>query len=554
MGNNMQQLITEALVRQGIPVSVDTSTVANLLEIFHQSTTQYAANPAFSSLGHTISYAELAELSQQFASYLQHHAGLKPGDRIAIQLPNLIQYPVVLFGAMLAGLVVVNTNPLYTTRELEHQLNDSGAKAIVVLANVAAPLATVVAKTGVEQVIVTELADLHPLPKRLMINLMAKHVKKMVPKLSMPNQLSLRKALQLGRSAPYQPVEVDREQLAVLQYTGGTTGVAKGAMLSHANLVANCMQGLAMFDSFNFKHEKETLVLPLPLYHIYSFINCMMMMATGNHSVLVTNPRDSESMIKAMTNYPMTAFCGINTLFVQMLNNEEFLKLEFPQLSMTLSGGMALTTDAAKRWQQQTGSEICQGYGLTETSPIVSVNPGNGNQVESIGLAVPSTQVKLVDADGAEVAVGERGELCVKGPQLMMGYWQRPEATAEVIDKDGWFHTGDVALIQADGYLRIVDRLKDMIVVSGFNVYPNELEDVLSEHPAVVECAAIGVPDEKSGERVKMFVVLSYETSNDELKAHCKTGLTGYKVPSEFVIREELPKSSVGKILRRELR
>jgi long-chain acyl-CoA synthetase len=550
----MQKLISEALASHGINTSVDIHSIDNLSDLFEQATSVYGSKPAFSSLGCTLSYSELKQLVENFASYLQHHEALQPGDRIAIQLPNINQYPVAFFGALLAGMVVVNTNPLYTPRELQHQLKDSGAKAIVVLANLASPLAEIIDKTDIEQVIVTELADLHPFHRRILINGVAKYIKGMVPKLELPNRISFRKALQEGKSLSFNPVSINRDQLAVLQYTGGTTGVAKGAMLSHQNLLANCLQGLAMFASYNLEPEQEVLVLPLPLYHIYSLINCLMMMKSGNHNVLVTNPRDTDSLIKAMTEYRMTTFCGINTLFVQLLNHPKFIQLKFPNLSVTLSGGMALTTDAAKRWYQQTGCDIYQGYGLTETSPIVSVNPGTGNQTESIGIAVPSTQIKFVDADGEEVAIGERGELCVKGPQVMMGYWQRPEATDEVIDKDGWFHTGDIGIIQNDGFMRIVDRLKDMILVSGFNVYPNELESVISEHPAVLECAAIGVPDDETGELVKMFVVPAYDISINELKAYCREKLAGYKVPKEIVITTELPKSSVGKILRRELR
>lgn len=550
----MDQLIQQAQREQGIPDTVDTSKISTLIELFEQSTRRFGKNPAFSSLGHTISYAELAELAGQFASYLQHHTDLKPGDRIAIQLPNLIQYPVVLFGSLLAGLVVVNTNPLYQPRELAHQLKDSGAKAIVVLANVAETLEQVISDTELEQVIVTNLADLHPFYRRWLIHGVAKYVKKIIPDLTLPNRVSFRSALQKGGRRPFSAVPAKNDQLAVLQYTGGTTGVAKGAMLSHGNLVANCLQCLGVFASYDFGHERETLVLPLPLYHIYSFTNCLLMMSTGNHSVLVVNPRDSKALMKDMTQYPMSAFCGINTLFVNLLNNPDFAKLKFPRLAITLSGGMALTSDAAKRWHETTGCEIYQGYGLTETSPVVTVNPGGGNQVETIGLPVPSTELKLVDAEGRSVAVGDPGELCIKGPQLMQGYWQRPEATAESIDDDGWFHSGDVAVVQADGYLKIVDRIKDMMVVSGFNVYPNELEEVMSQHPDVVECAAVGVPDDTNGERIKMFVVLSKPVSNEDLKAYCKQHLTGYKVPSEFVVKDELPKSTVGKVLRRELR
>ncbi|MEE8057902.1 MAG: AMP-binding protein [Pseudomonadales bacterium] len=550
----MNKIISEALVKQGIPATVDTAANDSLVQMFQRAVAEYGPNPAYSSLGHTLSFADLERLAKQFASYLQHHTCLQPGDRIAIQLPNLIQYPVVLYGALMAGLVVVNTNPLYTPRELEHQLQDSAAKAIVVLANIAKPLQRVAANTDIKHIIVTELADLHPFPKRLLINMVAKYIKRMVPRLSLAKILSFNTALRMGESTPFSPVPIKSEQLAMLQYTGGTTGVAKGAMLSHRNLVANVLQCLSMFDSYSFKKATETLVVPLPLYHIYSFTNSVVMLVTGNHCILVPNPRDIESLIKDMGSYPMTAFCGITSLFVSLCNHPGFQRMDFSKLSLTLAGGMALTADAAAQWQKITGCEIVQGYGLTETSPVISVNPGTGNQIGTIGLAVPSTQIKLVDSEGMNVAIGEAGELCVKGPQVMEGYWHRPEATAAVMDVDGWFQTGDIAEMQKDGYLKIVDRKKDMIIVSGFNVYPNELDAVLTEHPDVVECAAVGIPDAKFGEMIKMFVVTGTNVSAEELKAYCKERLTGYKVPRMFEFRDELPKSAVGKILRRELR
>jgi long-chain acyl-CoA synthetase len=552
--SGIDSIISSALNAQGIAPEVDADHRKNLVQIFQHAVTEYAEKPAVSSLGHTLSYADLGRLAKQFASYLQHHTDLQPGDRIAIQLPNLIQYPVVMYGAMLAGLVIVNTNPLYQARELEHQLKDSGAKAIVVLANLATSLQQIIANTAVKQVIVTELADLHPWPRRSLINGVMKYIKRQVPALKFDKALTLNTALARGAARSYSPVAIDSEQLALLQYTGGTTGVAKGAMLSHRNLSANVFQSMTMFATYGFQAQAETLVVPLPLYHIYSFTTGMLMLATGNHSVLIPNPRDIPSLIKEINRYPMTAFCGINTLFVALSNQPAFRASDFSRLKMTLSGGMALTADAAKQWHEITGCEIYQGYGLTETSPVVSVNPGKANQVDSIGLPVPSTRIKLVNDLGQSVGVGEVGELCVKGPQVMEGYWQRPEATAEVIDDEGWFHTGDIAKIEADGYLRIVDRKKDMIIVSGFNVYPNELEDVLTEHPAVVECAAIGVPDKKSGEAVKMFVVANTDVSAAELEAFCRERLAAYKVPRQFEFRTELPKSTVGKILRRELR
>ena len=550
----MQSIIEAAWLQQGIPPDIDLSTYDNLVDLFRRSVSNYGSNPAFSSLGYTLHFDELDRRVAQFTRYLQQHTNLKPGDRIAIQLPNLVQYPVVLFAALQAGLVVVNTNPLYSARELEHQLNDSGARAIVVLANVGEHLQQIIAHTQIEQVIVTELADLHPPLRRWFINNAARYIKRMVPKLVFPNSISLLDALRLGGDGEFHAVAAGLNDLAILQYTGGTTGIAKGAMLSHGNILANVLQSQAMFETFDFKYERETMVMPLPLYHIYTFINSLLMLSMGNHSVLVPNPRDINTVIKAMADYPMTCFVGLNTLFVALCQQPSFRKLDFSRLTLTLSGGMALTQKAAEDWQAITGCEINQGYGLTETSPVISVNPCQINQVATIGLPVPATEIKIVDDDKNEMPVGSIGELCVKGPQLMLGYWQRPDETAKVIDEQGWFHTGDIALLQPDGYLKIVDRKKDMILVSGFNVYPNELEDVLATHPKVLESAAIGVPDERTGESVKMFVVVREPVSAEELKAFCHEQLAGYKVPREFVFIDQLPKSSVGKVLRKELR
>ncbi|ARN75284.1 AMP-binding protein [Oceanicoccus sagamiensis] len=550
----MNTLIQQALEKHGISPSIEVDPEATIVSLFEQAVAEFGPSPAFSSLGHTLSFTETYQYALQFASYLQQHTALEPGDRIAIQLPNLIQYPVALYGAMMAGMVVVNTNPLYTPRELEHQLNDSGAKAIVILANLGKTLESIVANTGVNTVIITELADLHPLGRRLYTNLGAKYLKKMVPSLTIPNAISYRKALSLGDTAAFKPAALEQKQLAILQYTGGTTGVAKGAMLSHRNLVSNVMQSLEMFSGFGLENAGETMISPLPLYHIYTFTMGMLLLVTGNHTVLIPNPKDTDALIADVKRYPMTAFCGINTLFVSLCNHPSFSDADFSTLKMTMSGGMALTGDAAKQWQTITGSDVFQGYGLTETSPVVSANPGSGNQVNTIGIAVPSTQIKMVDEQGQTVAVGERGELAVKGPQVMEGYWQRPEASAEVIDDEGWFYTGDIALMQDDGFMRIVDRKKDMIIVSGFNVYPNELEDVISQHPDVVECAAVGVPDDKTGEAIKIFAVLANPISEKELIAYCRDNLTAYKVPKHFEFRDDLPKSTVGKILRKDLR
>nr|WP_269473322.1 AMP-binding protein [Kineobactrum salinum] len=510
---------------------------------------------AFSSLGHTLSFRNLDRLSNQFASWIQHASDLQPGDRIAVQLPNLLQYPVVVLGALRAGLVVVNTNPLYSERELEHQLNDAGVKALVVLANVASTAAAVLPRTSVEKVLVTELADLHPPLRRWLINSVARYVKRMVPAFEIPGAIGLNRALKLGARQPARRVPAPRDGLAMLQYTGGTTGIAKGAMLSHSNLVANVLQVDDFMVTQPLGPEDCTLLQPLPVYHIYAFMTCIYSMVNGKHMVLVPNPRDLSSVVKAMARYRPAIFFGLNTLFVALCNNAAFRKLDFSALKVTMSGGMALSHAAAHHWEKVTGCGISEGYGLTETSPVVSANPGTRRILGTIGLPLPGTAVKVVDEQDRELPVGEPGELCVRGPQVMQGYWQRPEETAAALDAEGWFRTGDIAIIREDGYLQIVDRKKDMILVSGFNVYPNEIEDVLYEHEDVLECAAVGIPDETAGEAIKMFVVsASGKLTADEVKDFCRRSLAAYKVPRQVEFRTELPKTNVGKILRRELR
>jgi long-chain acyl-CoA synthetase len=551
----LESIINAKRNELGIPNTVDTSAYQNLYAAFEHAVARFGDKPAFTSLGRTLTFSELKARADQFAAYIQHHTDLQPGDKIALQLPNLIQYPVVMFGAFKAGLVVVNTNPLYSARELEHQFNDSEAKALVVSAVVAANVQEVLPKTGIKHVIVTSLADLHTPLKRVVVNAAAKYIKKMIPDYHIPGAVSLVKALKLGSAHASQAVGVTQKDLAVLQYTGGTTGLPKGAMLTHGNLLANTLQAVPIFKTYGFNIASELLVQPLPLYHIYAFTVSMILLMTGNQTVLIPNPRDIPGLVKELKKWRYSGFCGLNTLFVALSNNEEFKQSDFSALKMTLSGGMALTKPAEATWHDITGVHIFEGYGLTETSPVVSVNPGNGIRVGSIGLPVASTEVRLVDDDGKDVGVGEAGELCVRGPQVMKGYWQKPEETAKVIDSKGWFYTGDVAQISDDGYLSIVDRKKDMILVSGFNVYPNELEDVLCAHPGVVECAAVGVPDERSGEAVKMFVVAdSVSLGSDEVIAYCRKNLAAYKVPKYVEFRDDLPKSNVGKILRRELR
>ena len=540
---------------EGTSLNVDLAKYASLVDVFNQSVTKYADRPAVSAVGVTLSYKDLDTQSRYFAAWLQNKTDLKPGDRIAVQMPNVCQYLVVTFGALRAGLTVVNTNPLYTPREMEHQFNDSGAKALVVLANMAANAEKVLPNTGIEHVIVTELADMHTAFKRTLMNAVVKHVKKIVPAYTLPQAHKLPAVLAAGAREKFTPVECKQDDIAVLQYTGGTTGVAKGAMLSHGNLVANLLQIRPMLEN-NIIEGTEVVIAPLPLYHIYSFtLNCGTLLEAGAHNVLIPNPRDIDAFVKELQNHEFTVFLGLNTLFVTLCNNEEFCKLDFSHLKLTASGGMALTSKAAKTWKQVTGCDICEGYGMTETSPVVSFNPSSAIQLGTIGLPLPGTLLKTVDDDNNETPFGERGELCVKGPQVMRGYWQRPDDTRKSMTDDGYLRTGDVAVIQEDGYIRIVDRKKDMIIVSGFNVFPNEIEDAIGGHPDVLECAAVGVPDEKSGEAVKVYLVVSKEgVTAGELKEFCRERLTAYKVPRQFEFRTELPKTNVGKVLRRKLR
>jgi long-chain acyl-CoA synthetase len=525
-----------------------------LTDVFSESCKKFADESAFTCMDHTLTYADLDRLSERFAAYLQQYTQLKPGDRIAVQLPNILQYPVVIFGAIRAGMVVVNTNPLYTAHEIKHQLNDSGAKALVVLANIAKNAASIISETGVEQVIVTELADLHKPVKRMLVNFVVKHVKKMVPPFYFSKQIAFNKALNLA-SGPAKQVNQTPEDVAVLQYTGGTTGVAKGAMLTHRNLVANMTQLNERMKNV-FRPRQELYVAPLPLYHIYSFtIHCTSAVALGNHNLLIPNPRDIPAFVKTMQGKPFTFFVGLNTLFNALLRNEDFRKLDFSHLRLTCSGGMALTAEATKNWTELTKAPISEGYGLTETSPVVSNNPLEDVQYGTVGLPLIETECKVIDDEGNTLPSGEVGELCVRGPQVMKGYWQRPDATAEVLDADGWFKTGDIAKIQPDGYIKIVDRKKDMINVSGFKVFPNEVEDALSAHPDIVEVAIVGVPDGEGSETVKAFIVTSNENLTVEaVRKFAKETLTAYKVPHLIEFRKELPKSNVGKILRRELR
>jgi len=541
---------------EGVPAEIDLSTYSSILDIFDQSCAKFSDQTAYVNFDKELTYAELDRLTRDFAAWLQSK-GLAKGDRIALMMPNILQYPVALFGAMRAGLVIVNTNPMYTGRELKHQLTDSGAKAIVVVENFAHVLADIVDQTSVEQVITTKIGDLLGFPKGLMINFMLKYVKKAIPGFKLPGATSFNTVLQKGSRIRLKPVTSELDDIAFLQYTGGTTGVAKGAMLTHRNLVANMLQSKAWMIPAGVGQDAEVVITALPLYHIFALTaNCLVFMAMGGINVLITNPRDMPAFIKELEKVPFTFVPGVNTLFNSMLAEPEFAKLDFSTLKGALGGGMAVQRAVAEKWREVTGTPLVEAYGLTETSPAACINPMDIEGFNGcIGLPIPSTECGIMDDDGNLLPQGERGELVVRGPQVMKGYWERPEATAEVITADGWLRTGDIALMNEEGFFKIVDRKKDMILVSGFNVFPNEIEDVIALLPKVMEVAVIGIPDAKSTEAVKVFVVKADPSlTEDEIRAHCKEQLTGYKRPRHIEFRDELPKSNVGKILRRELR
>ena len=536
-------------------ISVDPAD--SLVSMLEHSFAEYPDKPAFACMGKSISYRELDNLSTAFAAWLQD-SGLEPGSRIAIMLPNILQYPVALVGALRAGMVVVNVNPLYTARELRHQLEDSGAETIVILENFAHVLEKVIGDTSVQRVVVTGLGDLLGMPKSLIVNFVVRRVKNLVPAFGLPGHVSFREVLSNGAGKRFTPADLDGESLAFLQYTGGTTGPSKGAMLSHGNVLANVIQMSQLTDPYTTPGE-EIVITALPLYHIYALVvNCMCFVRIGGLNVLIPNPRDLPAFIKELGKWDFTAFFGVNTLYNALIHEPEFVSLDFSHLKLAGGGGMAVQSAVAHKWHDLTGQLLQEGYGLTECSPVVSFNLKSQTEVYtgSVGVPLPSTEISIRDDSGNEVPVGEPGELSVSGPQVMKGYWRREDATAETFWPDGYLRTGDVATIDEDGYLRIVDRAKDMILVSGFNVYPCEIEDVVTQHPRVLEAACIGVPDEKSGERVKIFVVRQPEADigADELIGYCRENLTGYKVPKEVEFRDDLPKTNVGKILRRELR
>jgi long-chain acyl-CoA synthetase len=540
----------------GIPEEIDLGAYQSVTDVFEQSVRRYGENPCFSNLGTTLTYNEMDRYIDQLASYLQNLPGMEKGDRVVVMMPNVLQNPVSIFAALRAGFTVVNTNPLYTPRELEHQLVDSGARVIIVMENFCHTLGEIIDNTPIQHVITTQLGDLLHFPKSLIVNLVVKYIKKMVPRFSLPGRVTFKKALQLGAGQQPGKASCNHDDIAFLQYTGGTTGVAKGAMLTHGNMVANMQQASAWLAN-DIIEGKEVIVTALPLYHIFSLTaNCLTFMKAGGLNYLITNPRDMPGFVKEIQHLKFTAITGVNTLFNGLLNTPGFDQVDFSSLKLSLGGGMAVQGPVAERWKDLTNVPILEAYGLTETSPAVCINPLTLQEYNgSIGLPVPSTEVSIQDDKGNLLAQGETGEMCVRGPQVMKGYWQRPEETAKVLSGDGWLRTGDVAQMDELGFFRIVDRLKDMILVSGFNVYPNEIETVIAGHEGVLEVGVIGVPDPARGEVVKAVIVKKDPTLDEaSIIAHCRETLTAYKVPKIVEFRDELPKSNVGKILRRELK
>jgi len=539
----------------GVPATIDVGAYESIRELFEETCAKYATRPAFTCMGKSISFSELEALSGAFGAWLQGQ-GCKKGARVALMMPNILQYPVCLFGTLRAGCTVVNVNPLYTARELQHQLNDAGAEVLVVVENFAKTVSEVIGTTKVRQVVVTSIGELLGV-KGIVVDLVLRRVKKMIPAFSLPGSIRLRDALAGGRGRKLERVPIGHDDIAFLQYTGGTTGVAKGAMLLNRNIVANMLQARAWVNPALDHDKREVVITPLPLYHIFSLTaNCLVFMSIGGENILIPNPRDIPGFVKEMGKYKFTAITGVNTLFNALVNNPDFAKLDFSHLHITLGGGMAVQEAVAKRWKEVTGKPLIEAYGLTETSPAATINPFDIKEYNgAIGLPISSTEVELRDDSGKAVPLGQAGEICIRGPQVMAGYWHRPDETAKVIDKDGWFATGDIGVMDEKGFVRIVDRKKDMILVSGFNVYPNEIEGVVAMHDGVLECAAVGIPDDKSGEAVKLFVVRKDPALTAEaLIKHCREHMTGYKVPREVEFRTDLPKTNVGKILRRELR
>ncbi|MGV8923729.1 MAG: AMP-binding protein [Thermomonas sp.] len=540
----------------GVPAEIDMKRFASLVDMLSDSCTRFAALPAYRSMGVTMTYRELDEASHAFAAWLQKSAGLQRGDRVALMMPNLLQYPVAMFGVLRAGMVVVNVNPMYTPRELRHQLRDADVRAIVVLENFAHTLGQVIGDTALRTVVTTQVGDLLPTMKRLLTNAVVKHVKKMIPAWRLPGSVSLRDAVAAGRAQRLDAVPLGHDDLAFLQYTGGTTGVAKGAQLSHGNMVANVLQ-VGAWMSPNLQEGKETLILPLPMYHVFALTGALSFFSQGAQAVLVANPRDMADFLKVMASVPFTVIIGVNTLFRSMLDAPGFAAIDLRPLKLAVAGGMAVQQVVAQRWKQRAGVPLVEGYGLTETSPVAIANPVTIQEWSGqIGVPLPSTEAAILDDDGGPIHLGDVGEICLRGPQVMKGYWNLPEETANVFTPNGWLRTGDMGVMDERGSIRITDRKKDMIVVSGFKVFPNEVEDVLTLLPDVLEAAAIGIPDDRSGEAVKVIIVPRSPTLTEaDVIAHCKLHLTGYKIPRVVEFRNEpLPKSAIGKILRRELR
>ena len=534
---------------------VNVTAYSSVVNLFEESVKKFGNAIAYECMGKSITFNEVDQLSKKFASYLQNDLNMKKGDRVAIQMPNCLQYPVALFGTLRAGMVVVNTNPLYTPREMKHQFEDAGVDAIVIVANFASNLEKIRHEIHAKHVIVTELGDMLGGLKGTIVNLVVKHVKKMVPAYNLPRAISWKKMMGSANVATFKREEMTLNDTAFLQYTGGTTGLSKGADLTHGNIVAN-MQQISAWMKPKLKDSEEIVITALPLYHIFALtVNCLAMMKIGAHNVLITNPRDMPGFIKELGKHKFTVITGVNTLFNGLLNQEAFHKLDFSSLKVAVGGGMAVQQATAEKWEKVTGTPLAEGYGLTETSPVAVCNPIDGTErIGTIGIPLPNTDVKIIDDNGNDLPVGERGELCIKGPQVMRGYWQKPEETEKVMDGD-WFKTGDIAVIDEDGFVKIVDRKKEMILVSGFNVYPNEVENAIAMHPKVLETGVIGMPDDKSTEKVVAYVVPKDKSvTAEELIAHCRNELTNYKVPREVHFADELPKTNVGKILRRKIK
>ena len=541
---------------KGVPTEIDAKKYASINEVTEQAFKKFADKESFYCMGKCFTWGEMDILTKKFASYLQNDLGLKKGDRFAMMMPNILQYPIALFGALRAGLIVVNVNPLYTARELEHQLNDSECETILIFENSCHTLQEALPKTKIKNILTTGIGDLLGFPKAMIVNFVIKHVKKMIPDWDLPNTIDFKTVLFDANADHFKPVDCNLDDTAFLQYTGGTTGVAKGAVLTHGNIVANIVQAKAWIDN-ELKEGEETIITPLPLYHIFSLTaNCMIFAIMGAKNILITNPRDMKGFVKELKKHKFTAFTGVNTLFNGLLHAEGFKDIDFSSLKLTLGGGMAVQREVAEKWKKVTGVPLIEAYGLTETSPAACINPMDLKDYNSkIGLPIPSTDACILDDNDNKLPTGEIGEIAIKGPQVMKGYWNRPDETAKVMTADGFFKTGDVGFMDENGFFQIVDRKKDMILVSGFNVYPNEVEDVVVSHPKVFEAAAIGVPDDHSGEVVKVYVVRSDDSlTEEELKAYCKEHMTGYKRPKFVEFRDELPKSNVGKILRKELR